>query len=119
MTQTEYPATPAHELPIDQITLDTPVRIWWHAANVAEALKWTQSLAQIGVLDVALENDHEFLFWTTLRVALENWYTADSVVDGYLPDGAEDHVRTLMAAEGMQDGVFKRRWNSGCLENTG
>lgn len=40
--------------------------------------------------------------WIPLRGALR-FYDVDSVVDSYLPDGAEAHVRALMAEAGIQE----------------
>lgn len=106
----------AHEIPTHELTLDTPVRIWWRADNEDEVERWRSETTAAGATDFEVVGEdqgpatqsvtngaHHVLFTVPIRTALANWYDVHSLVDSYLADGSEDHIRSLMAAEGMSE----------------
>lgn len=90
-------------LPDSELTLDTPVYIWWLAENQEEAERWTEGLKALGITQTDYTIPPDFCFWTTVRGALEGGMDVESLVDGYLRDGSEEHVRKLIAEGGVEN----------------
>lgn len=107
---------PAYRMPVDEITLDTPVNIWWFVDSAEEEQAIISDVARVGATDVRSGpvpggSARSLFFRVPVRTALENWYNVESLVAGFLPDDAEAHVRSLMEEEGMRDGEFVRTWD--------